>query len=197
MSRLPLLLILSLTFTLSVVAQQPSGPDQQNNQARAAQADRDAEAGASSSRDTKVDISPPKDDAKNHPNSAAAVADAKARVASESEDSEDVQEMHPWDPHRAAKDIEVGDFYFKQKNYRAALSRYREALFYKPDDAIANFRLGECLEKMKKPGEAELHYQAYLKILPDGPLSREAHKALEKLNEEMLNRKKASEAAKP
>jgi hypothetical protein len=24
--------------------------------------------------------------------------------------------FHPFDPHRAAKDIEVGDFYFKKKN---------------------------------------------------------------------------------
>ena len=40
----------------------------------------------------------------------------------------DVQEFHPYDPHRASKDIEVGDFYFKKKNYGAALERYREAL---------------------------------------------------------------------
>jgi tetratricopeptide (TPR) repeat protein len=179
MFRLLLLLVLSLGLAASVLAQTESN----------------AEAGVSSSRDTKVDISPPKDDAKNHPNSAAAVADAEARVASESEDSEDsdVQEMHPWDPHKAAKDIEVGDYYFKQKDYRGALSRYREALFYKPDDAIANFRMGECLAKMNKPGEAELHYQAYLKILPDGPLSKDARKALEKLDQEKLKQEMQSQ----
>ena len=62
--------------------------------------------------------------------------------------------MHPWDPHKAAKDIEVGDFYFRRRNYRAALDRYREALVYKPDDAIANFRLGESFEKLDQPDEA-------------------------------------------
>ena len=64
----------------------------------------------------------------------------------------DVQEMHPWDPHKAAKDVEVGDFYFKRKNYHAALERYKEALIYKPNDALANFRLAECLEKTGNAG---------------------------------------------
>ncbi len=137
--------------------------------------DRDKEAGESSSRDSRIDLSPPKDDAKNHPNSAAAVADAEADTSSE------VQEFHPWNPHKALKDIEVGDFYFKRKNYGAALDRYQEALVYKPDDAMANYRLGQCFEKMDKPEDARVHYEAYLKILPHGPLSEDAQKALEKL----------------
>ena len=93
----------------------------------------------------------------------------------------DVQEMHPWDPHKAAKDVEVGDFYFKRKNYHAALERYKEALIYKPNDALANFRLAVCLEKTGNPSEALTHYQEYLKILPHGPLAPDAEKALERL----------------
>src|ERR1700693_3082466 len=133
------------------------------------------EPGVSSSRDTKIDITPPKDDAKAHPNSTSAVADAENEAAS------DVQEMHPWDPHKAAKDVEVGDFYFKRKNYRAALDRYKEALIYKPNDAVANFRLAECLEKNRNPIEALVHYPEYLKTLPHGPLAPDAEKALERL----------------
>jgi tetratricopeptide (TPR) repeat protein len=128
----------------------------------------------SSSKDTRVDLSPPKDDAKNHPMSGSAVSDAQ-------DASSDVQEFHAWDPHKAAKDVEVGDFYFKKKNYRAALGRYKEALVYKPNDAVANFRLAECQEKMGNPSEALTHYQEYLKILPHGPLSADAQKALERL----------------
>jgi len=131
-------------------------------------------AGVSSSHDTRIDISPPKDDAKDHPGSASPTTHS-------GEDESDVQEMHPWDPHKAAKDIEVGDFYFRRKNYRAALDRYREALFYKPDDTLANFRLGECFERLDQADEAVTHYQAYLKILPHGPLSKEAEKAIQKL----------------
>jgi len=97
-----------------------------------------------------------------------------------SEDS-DVEEMHAWDPHKAAKDIEVGDYYFKRKNYRGALERYKDALTYKPNDALANFRLAECEEKMNNPTDAAQHYEAYLKILPEGPLAADARKALERL----------------
>jgi predicted Zn-dependent protease len=128
----------------------------------------------SSSKDTRIDLSPPSDDQKNHPQSGAAVVDAEDAAS-------DVQEMHPWDPHKAAKDVEVGDFYFKRKNYHAALERYKEALVYKPNDAIANFRLAECLEKTGDPNDAVTHYQEYLKILAHGPLSPDAEKALERL----------------
>ena len=83
---------------------------------------------------------------KNHPYSRSAVADATGNV---DPDAADVQEFHPWDPHRAAKNIEVGDFYLKRKNYSAALDRYREALVYKDNDAIANYRMAQCLEEIK------------------------------------------------
>jgi Tfp pilus assembly protein PilF len=79
-----------------------------------------------------------------------------------------VSEFHPWNPHKSAKDVEVGDFYFKRKNYRAAEDRYREALFYKENDATATFRLAVCLEKLNQPDEASKEYETYLKILPHG-----------------------------
>jgi tetratricopeptide (TPR) repeat protein len=155
----------------------PPGPDPGSNQAppRSDQGLGPEEANSeSSSRDTKIDLSPPSDDAKNHPDSAAAVS------ASESETS-DVSEFHPWNPRQAAKDEEVGDFYYKRRNYRAALARYQDALLWKSNDAVANFRIAQCFEKLEDPEEAAAHYEQYLKILPHGPLSREAQKALERL----------------
>jgi len=106
--------------------------------------------------------------------SGAAVSDAE-------EAASDVQELHPWDPHKAAKDVEVGDFYFKRKNYRAAIERYKDALIYKPNDAVAQFRLAESLDKTGNPQEAVTHYQEYLKILPHGPFAADAQKALDRL----------------
>ena len=128
--------------------------------------------GESSSKDTQIDLSPPADDAKKHPESSEAVTDAEAG---------DVAEFHPWNPHKAAKDVEVGDFYFKRKNYRAAEDRYREALFYKDNDAIATFRLAICLEKLERPDDARAEYESYLKILPHGPQAEEAQKAIGRL----------------
>ena len=93
----------------------------------------------------------------------------------------DTSEFHPWDPHKSAKDVEVGDFYFKRKNYRAAEDRYREALYYKDNDAIATYRLAICLEKLDRPDEAIQEYESYLKILPYGPEAPDVKKAIARL----------------
>jgi tetratricopeptide (TPR) repeat protein len=166
---------------LPVMAQQDDSAS--SPQEKSADSARAAE--ESSSRDTRIDLTPPKDDQKNHPLSSTKI-DAD-------ESPSDVEEMHPWDPHKAAKDVEVGDFYFKKKNYKAAIERYKDALIYKPNDAIAQFRLAESLDKTGKSGEAVEHYQEYLKILPHGPYSEDAQKALSRLNADQAN---ASSSAK-
>jgi hypothetical protein len=135
------------------------------------------EPGDSSSKDTPLDLSPPPDDVKAHPESPDILMDVEAAPGGGG-----VTEFHPWNPHKAAKDIEVGDYYFKErKNYRAAQDRYREALLYKPNDALATFRLAVCLEKLDQPDEARREYENYLKILPHGPQSEEAQKAIRRL----------------
>ena len=158
---------------------QDAATDQDENQQTApskqdSSANREREAEMSSSKDTRIDLSPPADDAKKHPQSGAAVTDAE-------DDNSDVQEFQKWDPHKAAKDIEVGDFYYKKKNFRAALERYKEALVYKPNDAVATYRLAECQDRTGNSADAITHYQDYLKILPHGPFATEAQKALERL----------------
>jgi tetratricopeptide (TPR) repeat protein len=134
------------------------------------------ELGESSSKDTQEDVDAPENDARAHPKSAEAVADAAATGSTNS-----VGEFHPWNPHKAAKDVEVGDYYFKRKNYKAAEDRYREALFYKENDAEATFHLAVCLQKMERPREALEQYQGYLKILPSGPHARAAQDAIDEL----------------
>jgi tetratricopeptide (TPR) repeat protein len=133
------------------------------------------EPGVSSSKDEPIDLSPPADDDKAHPQSSDILTDEGAPGGA------DVSEFHPWNPHKAAKDIEVGDFYFKRKNYRAAEDRYREALLYKENDATATFHLAVCLEKLNQPDEASKEYESYLKILPHGPDAEKAEKAVQRL----------------
>jgi tetratricopeptide (TPR) repeat protein len=132
--------------------------------------------GESSSKETRIDLSPPSDDAKAHPRSSEILVDEGS--------SGDANQAHPWDPHKAAKDVEVGDFYFKKKNYVAAESRYREALYYKDNDAIATYHLAECLEKMDRANEAREQYESYLKILPYGPEAENAKTAIGRLKAE-------------
>ena len=131
----------------------------------------------SSSREAPLDLSPPKDDRKDHPNS--------SLPGSDEEDAETgVQEFHQWNPMKALKAIEVGDYYFKRKNYRAALDRYKEALEYKEGDAVATFHLAQCQERMGNREAALENYAAYLKILPHGPFAQEAGDAIEDLKAE-------------
>jgi len=178
-SVLSLLALLVCLFVLpgflvrQSAAQQDDSTQASQQEDKAESATRAAE--ESSSKDTRVDLSPPKDDEKNHPLSGAAISDAQ-------ESASDVQELHPWDPHKAAKDVEVGDYYFKRKNYKGAIERYKHALIYKQDDAIATFRLAESLDKTGHSGEAITYYQSYLKILPHGPNAADAQKALARLN---------------
>jgi tetratricopeptide (TPR) repeat protein len=175
MQRPIFLFALCLSLVVPAAAQAPEGEKDANQNQAPPRSERSKEAGESSSRDTRIDLSPPPNDAKDHPTSAVPHDDAEDNT------STDVQEFHPYDPHRAAKDIEVGDFYFKKKNYGAALERYREALFYKPNDAFANFRMAVAFEKLAKLDDAAEHYQEYLKIMPNGPQAEEAKKALEKI----------------
>ena len=118
----------------------------------------------SSSKQTQIDISPPAEDEKQPSNN----------------DSE-LSEFHPWDPHKAAKCIEVGDWYLKQENYRAAISRYQEALEWKPKDAEATYKLALVQEKSGDPTAALANYQAYLKILPNGPYAEKARKGIDRV----------------
>jgi tetratricopeptide (TPR) repeat protein len=129
-------------------------------------------AGESSSKDTQIDLDAPADDAKAHPQSSAAVAEVAGGG---------ITEFHTWDPHKAAKSVEVGDFYFKRKNYRAAEDRYREALRYKDNDAVATIRLAVSMEKLGELDDARAEYESYLRILPHGPQAGEAQKAVERL----------------
>jgi tetratricopeptide (TPR) repeat protein len=140
-------------------------------------------AGESSSKDTQIDLSPPADDAKVHPQSSTALVDAAAAG------SGGITEFHTWDPHKAAKSVEVGDFYFRRRNYRAAEDRYREALRYKENDAVATMRLAVCLEKLGIADDAQAEYESYLKILPHGPQASEAQKAIDRLKAETMGPK--------
>ena len=176
-----MLLILAAWGVAQAAPQSSQGPGPDQAPPRSDQqksTNREAEAHESSSRDTRIDLSPPRNDAKEHPNSGVALS---GNDSNPEDATGDVQELHPWNPYRAGKDDEVGDYYFKRKNYKAALARYQDALIYKDHDAIANFRMAQCYEKLNQPDEAITHYKEYLRILPNGEFSKDARKALERL----------------
>jgi len=80
------------------------------------------------------------------------------------------------------KDMEIGTYYFRNKNYRGAEMRFRHALDYKPGQPEATFRLAESLDKLGKNDEAKQSYETYLRIQPDGPYAERARIALQHLS---------------
>ena len=127
--------------------------------------------GESSSRDTQIDLD-------NH---------STKEEPAPAEEDESV--LKPWDPHKAAKDVEVGQWYLKLKNYRAALERFNSALTFKPDDAEAIYGLAITQEKLDLLSLADANYRKYLGILPNGPRSKEAEEALKRIAPNVAMRK--------
>ena len=84
-------------------------------------------------------------------------------------------------PVQAKKDADVGGFYLKQGNYQGALLRYKDATAADPGNVEAIFGLAESERMLKKNAEAARDYQLYLDIVPNGPKSKQALKALKTL----------------
>jgi tetratricopeptide (TPR) repeat protein len=88
----------------------------------------------------------------------------------------------PCDPQQAAKDVEVGDYYFDAKNYRAALSRYKLALESWPEEPAIHFRAAKSYEELKDRDHATAEYQSVIKLVPNTSLAQEAQSALSRLS---------------
>lgn len=93
----------------------------------------------------------------------------------------EVMEMKKFDPHKAEKDVEVGDFYYRRQNYRAAASRYKEATELKPSFPVATFKLADAYEKSDQFDEAAVYYREYLRAFPSGEQAPAAREALARL----------------
>jgi tetratricopeptide (TPR) repeat protein len=92
-------------------------------------------------------------------------------------------------PPAASKSVEIGDFYLKRKKYKAALSRFQEALRTDPHYAPAYRELGKVYEKMGFWQKSLDAYREYLDELPSAKDAREAkdiHKAIARLQQEIF-----------
>jgi tetratricopeptide (TPR) repeat protein len=87
-------------------------------------------------------------------------------------------------PPGPAKDVEVGNFYLKRRAYRAAASRFEEAIQSRADYAPAYLGLGKTYEKMGLKHKALSAYQQYLDLLPsdkDAEDAKDVHRAIARL----------------
>lgn len=86
-----------------------------------------------------------------------------------------------------AKSVEIGNFYLKRHKYKAAISRFQEAIQARSDYAPAYLGLGKAYEKTGQKQKALDAYQQYLDKLPsdkDAADAKDVHRAMERLRAE-------------
>ena len=89
--------------------------------------------------------------------------------------------QYAFNPVQSKKEAEVGEFYFKKGDYRAAAGRFTEATKWNAGNAEAWLRLGDAQERMKDAKAAQAAYEKYLQLAPEAKNAPEVRKKLEKL----------------
>ncbi len=110
-----------------------------------------------------------------------------SRTAPPPEPPTDADGNFVYAPPGPAKSVEIGNFYLKRHKYKAAISRFQEAIQARPDYAPAYLGLGRTYEKMNMKQKALDAYQAYLDKLPsdkDAEEAKDVHRAMDRLRAE-------------
>jgi tetratricopeptide (TPR) repeat protein len=95
-----------------------------------------------------------------------------------------------WDPLRAEKDLEVGQYYMKKGDMDAAIDRFKDATVAKPGYAIPFRYLAEAQEKKGLKKQAIKSYQRYLDLYPHAEDGDKVRKKMDKLYKEVEKEKK-------
>jgi tetratricopeptide (TPR) repeat protein len=117
---------------------------------------------------------PKKPDAKKKPDSAA----------------QNAPDQPTWDPLRAEKDLEVGQYYMRKGDVDAAIDRFQDATTAKPGYAIPFRYLGEAQEKRGLRKQAIASYSRYLDLYPHAEDGDKIRKKIDKLRGEAERKKK-------
>jgi tetratricopeptide (TPR) repeat protein len=108
--------------------------------------------------------------------------DSKAQEPKVEEPPEEDESLAPkvysFNPLQAAKEVRIGDYYFKKKSYKAAMLRYREATRWNANLAEAWLKLGEADEKLKDSAGAREAYAKYVELAPDAKEAESIRKKL-------------------
>ncbi len=98
------------------------------------------------------------------------------------EDTEAVPEVkeYSFNPLQAEKEVRVGNYYFKKGSYKAAASRFQEAVKWNPGFAEGYLRLGDAEEKLADQKAAREAYSKFLDLAPNDKRSEAIKKKLGK-----------------
>src|SRR4051812_45309270 len=83
------------------------------------------------------------------------------------EDKTQVPKEYSFNPVQSKKEVTVGEFYFKKRDFKAAAGRFREATKWNDGNADAWLRLGDAQERMKDFKAALEAWEKYLQLAPD------------------------------
>jgi tetratricopeptide (TPR) repeat protein len=84
----------------------------------------------------------------------------------------------PTHQEAASNDIDVGNYYVRTKNWRAALSRFQSAMVLDPDNPEVFWGLAETERHLGDLADARTHYQKVVDYDPDSRHGKDARKAL-------------------
>jgi tetratricopeptide (TPR) repeat protein len=97
-----------------------------------------------------------------------------------------------WDPLRAEKDMQVGQYYMHKGDVDAAIDRFEDATTAKPGYALPFRLLGEAQEKKGLKRQAIKSYTRYLDLYPKAEDKDKVQKKIDKLYKEVDKEKKSS-----
>ncbi|HWE48781.1 MAG TPA: tetratricopeptide repeat protein [Bryobacteraceae bacterium] len=97
------------------------------------------------------------------------------------EDKSDAPKVYKFNPLQSKKEVEVGEYYSKKNDYRAAANRFLEATKWNDGNSDAWLRLAETQEKNHDSKAALAAYEKYLQLAPDSKNAGEVRKKIAKL----------------
>ena len=92
------------------------------------------------------------------------------------EDESVAPEKYVLNPLESARNIKVGNYYWRKGKFRAAAERYQRATRYNPSSPEAFFKLGEAEQKLKHTDAARMCFQKVMQLAPESRLAEEARK---------------------
>jgi tetratricopeptide (TPR) repeat protein len=129
------------------------------------------------------------------PESSSKPADAPAAKKPDKKQKSDTatqnaSDQPSWDPLRAEKDLEVGQYYMRRGDVDAAIDRFQDATTAKPGYAVPFRYLGEAQEKKGLKKQAIASYSRYLDLYPHAEDGDKIRKKIDKLRSEVERKKK-------
>jgi tetratricopeptide (TPR) repeat protein len=102
-------------------------------------------------------------------------------VAEQKEEETGAEIPKEYNPQLASQNLKVGNYYFRQKNYDAAIQRYLEAIGFQPGLADAYEALARTYEKNGSLSKAIQVFKEFIQKNPESPKVAEFREQAERL----------------